>query len=77
MADTASSQPAPRAETRSHVTVRRVIGACYVLAGVLLLLVQLDVVNLSWSVVVPGALVVLGATLLVSGLVDAHTQSHG
>jgi hypothetical protein len=55
-----------------HVASRVVVGLAYVVAGVLVLIAQVEDVRLQWSVVAPVALVLLGVGLLVTALVDTH-----
>ena len=44
------------------------IGLAYVLAGVVLLLDQFEIVTVSWAMLLPGLIVVLGLGLLVGAL---------
>jgi hypothetical protein len=55
-----------------HVVSRVVVGLAYVVAGLLVLIAQVQDVRLQWSVVGPVALVLLGVGLLVTALVDTH-----
>jgi len=58
---------------RGHVIARVVIGVGYVVAGLLVLLAQVEDVTVAWSIVVaPAAGVVLGVGLLVTGVVDSR-----
>jgi sulfite exporter TauE/SafE len=51
-----------------------VVGLAYVLAGVAVLVAQVQDVRLQWSVVTPAALLLLGLGLLVTALVDTHLK---
>jgi hypothetical protein len=55
-----------------HVVSRVSVGLAYVVAGLLVLIAQVEDVRLQWSVVAPVALVLLGLGLLVTALVDTH-----
>lgn len=59
---------------RGHVVSRVVIGLAYVVAGLLVLLVQVEDVVLRWSVVAPLVMLLLGLGLLVTALVDTHLR---
>ncbi len=59
---------------RGHVISRVVVGLAYVLAGVAVLVAQVQDVRLQWSVVTPAALLLLGLGLLVTALVDTHLK---
>lgn len=60
---------------RGHVVPRVVVGVSYVLAGVLVLVVQVQHVTLRWAVVVPAAMLVVGLGLLLTALVDTHLRA--
>lgn len=47
-------------------------GAAFLLAGVALLLQELGILTLSWSVVLPLIVIVAGCAVVLSGLVGAH-----
>jgi hypothetical protein len=51
-----------------------VVGAAYVVAGIALLLHQLGLVTLRWTMLLPSLLVVVGAGLLVAGAVGARAD---
>jgi hypothetical protein len=53
---------------RSQHTAAGWIGLAYVLAGVVLLLDQFDVVTVSWAMLLPGLIIVLGLGLLFGAL---------
>ncbi len=55
-----------------HVASRVVVGLAYVVAGLLVLVAQVQHVRLQGSVVAPVALVLLGVGLLVTALLDTH-----
>jgi sulfite exporter TauE/SafE len=58
-----------------HVVLRVVVGLAYVVAGVAVILAQVEDVRLHVSVVAPAALMLLGLGLLATALVDAHLGS--
>jgi len=57
---------------RGHVVSRVDVGIVYVVAGLLVLLVQVEDLALQWSILAPTVIVVLGLGLLVTGIVDTH-----
>ena len=61
----------------AHVISRVAIGLAYVVAGVLVLVAQVQDVRLQWSVAAPAALLLLGLGLLVTALVDTHLRRGG
>jgi len=50
------------------------VGLAYAVAGVLVLVAQIEDVRPQWSVVVPAALLLLGLGLLLTALVDTHLK---
>ena len=67
------STPEPQAEKRRLPVGTVVLGLLLVLAGVLWLLEALDLANIPWDAVLPAALVVVGAALIIA----SRTESHG
>jgi VIT1/CCC1 family predicted Fe2+/Mn2+ transporter len=61
-----------RSAGRGHVVARVVVGVGYVVAGLLVLLAQIQDLTIAWSIVAPAAVVVLGVALLVTGVVDSR-----
>jgi hypothetical protein len=59
---------------RVHVVPRVLVGLGYVVAGLLVLLAQIEDVTVNWSVVAPTAVMLLGLGLLVTAVVDAVTR---
>jgi hypothetical protein len=59
---------------RGHVISRVAVGLAYVVAGLAVLVAQIEDVRLQWSVVAPAALLLLGLGLLVTGFVDMHLK---
>jgi len=59
---------------RGHVISRVIVGLAYVLAGLAVLVAQVQDVRPQWSVVAPAALLLLGLGLLVTALVDTHLK---
>lgn len=60
-----------------HVLARVVVGLAYVVAGMLVLVAQLEHLRLQWAVVTPVALLLLGLGLLVTAFVDTHPSVRG
>lgn len=60
-----------------HVISDLVLGLTYVVAGVLVLIAQVEGLRLQWSVVAPVALLLLGLGLLVTAFVDQHVTRGG
>jgi|tagenome__1003787_1003787.scaffolds.fasta_scaffold20853129_2 hypothetical protein len=61
-----------RTAGRGHVIPRVVVGVGYVVAGLLVLLAQIEDLTVAWSIVAPAAVVALGVGLLVTGMVDSR-----
>jgi hypothetical protein len=61
-----------RSARRGHVVTRVVVGVGYVVAGLLVLLAQIEDITVAWSIVAPAAVVVIGVGLLVTGVVDSR-----
>lgn len=51
-------------------------GLAFLLAGSALLLQELDLLTLSWAYVLPLILVIVGAVVLLSGVVQAHRDAN-
>jgi uncharacterized membrane protein len=61
-----------------HVVARIIVGVGYVVAGLFVLLAQIEDLTVVWSIIAPAAVVVIGVGLLVTGVVDSrlHGQKH-
>lgn len=58
-----------------HLPAAVVGGIGFVAAGALLLLQELDLLLLDWTVLLPALLITLGVITLVTGLLAAHRAS--
>jgi hypothetical protein len=52
-------------------------GAAFLLAGIALLLQEIDLLTLRWSYVLPFILITAGAVVVFSGLIGAHRSRTG